>query len=97
MRRSEPIRFGDAWGEFLRNSPNIARKIAEAKAVQKWPEVMGDTVASFTRNIELKNGVLTVYITSSVLRNELFMQRATIKDTVNQAVGQKVVNVVIVR
>lgn len=97
MRRCDPIRFGDAWNEFLRSCPSVARKIAEAKAVRLWEEVMGGYVASQTRNIELKNGVLTAYITSSAVRHELFMRRASIQEAMNQAVGMKVVNVVIIK
>ena len=97
MRRTEPIRFGDAWDEFLKSSPNIARKIASAKIPDVWRDIAGQKISNYTREIKVENGVMTICITSSVLRNELFMKRDTIKEHVNKFMGMQVVNIVLIK
>lgn len=97
MRRSEPVRIGELWGDFLKGAPTIARKIAEAKISDVWVEVVGTSIAATTTSLEVKTGVLYVRTSSSVVRNELFMRRESLKDSLNRAVGMKVINVVIIK
>lgn len=97
MRRSEPVRIGELWGDFLKGAPTIARKIAEAKISDVWVEVVGASVAAMTTSLEVKTGVLYVRTSSSVVRSELFMRRESLKDSLNRAVGMKVINVVIIK
>lgn len=97
MRRSEPVRIGELWGDFLKGAPTIARKIAEAKISDVWVELVGASVAAMTTSLEVKTGVLYVRTSSSVVRSELFMRRESLKDSLNRAVGMKVINVVIIK
>lgn len=97
MRRSEPVRIGDLWDSFLKNAPTVARRIAEAKVADVWPVVVGESIARFTTSLEVKNGVLYVRTSSSVVRSELFMRRESLRDSLNQALGLRVINVIIVK
>ena len=91
MRRRDPIRIGDALNDFFTSTPTIARKIAEARIPDVWPRVVGDIVASYTVRLEIKTGGrLFVYLSSSVVRNEIFMQRAALKEAINRAVGSDI-------
>ena len=84
MRRRDPIRIGDALNDFFTSTPTIARKIAEARIPDVWPRVVGDIVASYTVRLEIKTGGrLFVYLSSSVVRNEIFMQRAALCTRMN--------------
>ena len=58
--------------ELFKSTPTIARKIAEAKIPDRWPLLVGSAIASYTTRMEVKNGRLFVYISSSVARNEVF-------------------------
>ena len=98
MRRRDPIRIGDALNDLFTSTPTIARKIAEARIPDVWPRVVGDIVASYTVRLEIKTGGrLFVYLSSSVVRNEIFMQRAALKEAINRAVGSNILTTIIVK
>ena len=83
---------------FFTSTPTIARKIAEARIPDVWPRVVGDIVASYTVRLEIKTGGrLFVYLSSSVVRNEIFMQRAALKEAINRAVGSDILTTIIVK
>ncbi len=90
MRRSNSQLLGDVLQEFLRES-GLEKPLLERKVVEQWPVVMGDLIARFTRKVELKNGVLMVYLTSSALRQELFLARFELVKKMNDAVGAEIV------
>lgn len=98
MRRRDPIRIGDALNEFFTKNPSVARKLAEARVPDLWPELVGDIIASYTTKIDIQpGGRLTVHISSSVARNEVFMARAALRDAINQASGMEIVSYIIVK
>lgn len=97
MRRREPIRFGDAWSEFIKSTPSVARKIAGAKVPLMWAQLAGNRIAYYTREVKVENGVMTIYITSAALKHELFMKRDAIKAHINKEMGMQIVNVVLIK
>ena len=97
MRKTTPMSFGDLWEDFLRSSPGVARNLAAARVPEVWEGIVGPLVASHTTSITVEKGVMYVKFDSAAARNEIFMRREELKDAVNRAVGQKVVNVVIVK
>lgn len=97
MRKTVPMRFGDLWAEFLETNPAATRRLAEARVAEVWEGLVGPAVAARTTSITVEKGVMYVKISSSVARNEIFMRREELKDAVNNAVGMRVVNVVIVK
>ncbi len=96
MRRTQTIRIGDLWSDFLKSAPTIARKIAEAKVADVWPQVAGPA-GRYTTSVETKDGIVTVRLSSSVMRSELFMRRSEIKEAINRALGQDVVRNIIIK
>lgn len=97
MRRTVPMRLGDIMGDWIRSCPNIARKLAEAKVPDVWPQLVGGTVASYTTSIRFERGTMYVHLSSSVARHEVFMRRAQLTEAVNRAVGVPVVRQIIVK
>ncbi len=97
MRRRDPIRIGAVIDDFFASSPTIARKIAEARIPDLWPQLVGDLIASYTTKIDISNGRMIVYLTSSVVRNEVFMRRESLRQSINQTLGQEIVRVLIVK
>ncbi len=97
MRRTYPVRMGDLWTDFLKDCPNIARKINEAKIPDIWAEIVGSYIAGMTTSINISRGVLHVTIASSVVRNEVFMRRGYLVAEINRRLGGDTIRNVIVK
>jgi predicted nucleic acid-binding Zn ribbon protein len=81
----------------LFRDPTIRRKIAEGRLPETWARVAGPRVASCTTDVSLKGTILTVRISSSVVRHETFMRRGELRDALNLASGHSLVRELIVR
>ncbi|MDR2911851.1 MAG: DUF721 domain-containing protein [Alistipes sp.] len=96
MRRTRTVRVGELVDDLFRD-PVIRRNIAEGRLPTTWSEVAGPMVASCTEGVVFKNGILTVRISSSVVRHETFMRRGVLRDAINMRSGSVLVREVIVR
>lgn len=69
-RKSEFASIKDIMQDVL--GENKLQKGIDLVAIKEaWVEVMGNGVNSYTKDIQFKNGLLLVKLTSSVLREEL--------------------------
>jgi predicted nucleic acid-binding Zn ribbon protein len=67
----------------------------EYRLVQAWKEVVGPAITKYTSNLYIKNQILYVHLTSSVLRQELMMGRDILVRNLNEKVGaQVIVNII---
>lgn len=78
--------IGDLLAEFIHGS-ELEQPLLERKVIALWPQLLGQTVAQFTGNIEVKNGVLYVHIRSAALRSQLFEVRYDLMRKLNEAAG----------
>ncbi len=62
-----------------------------AKIVEAWGNTMLPAVVQRTNSINFRNGVLSVYLNSSVLKNELTMVRQDLIQQLNEALGEEVI------
>lgn len=97
MRRSNPVKIGDLWDDFLKSAPTIARKIAEAKVPDIWPSVVGNRIAMYTASVKVEKGILIVKMTSAPARSELFMRRSELRERINAALRMDVIRDVVVK
>lgn len=81
--------IGTLIADFLRGT-EAETTLLERKIPQLWTEVLGSVVTQFTGNIEVKNGTLFVHIHSAALRQQLFEQRHTIIQKLNEAANANV-------
>jgi predicted nucleic acid-binding Zn ribbon protein len=81
----------------LFRDPVIRRNIAEGRLPKTWAEVAGPMAASCTDGVEFRRGILTVRISSSVVRHETFMRRTQLRDEINSRAGFSIVKELIVR
>lgn len=82
MKRNEQS-LGEAIRSFLAAN-GMEEKMLETEIYQRWDDLAGRDVNVKTRKVELKKGVLTVFLTSSVLRNELSMNKSLFLERLNQ-------------
>lgn len=90
MRRQQTQAIGDVIVEYLRES-GLEKPLMEKQLVESWPVVMGPSVTRLTRRVELKNGILYVYLNSAALKAELFICRRELVTKLNDHVGSKVI------
>lgn len=73
------------------------QRLDEARAVEAWRELAGDHVNKHTRKVYFKRGRLHVFITSSVWRHQLHMQRSQWVKRLNDELGKDVISEIVYR
>lgn len=94
MRRNNTQSLSEVIKEYIEQN-RIDRKLKEVDVVQNWENLLGKTIAHYTKNIYIRQGILFVEISSSVVKNELFMMREEICRRLNENAGQEVVSKII--
>ena len=90
MRRQQVQPISAALTDFLREN-GLEKPIMERRVAEFWPEVMGNSVARLTRQVEVDNGLLKVKLSSAALRAQLFECRFELIKKLNDAVGAEVI------
>ncbi len=90
MRRSNTQSLSDVLKEYIKQN-QMDQKLKEVDVVQGWENLLGKTIAHYTKNIYIINRILYVQISSSVVKNELFMMREEIVRKINENAGSTVV------
>lgn len=87
-------------GEALRDFLNKSRLKSGVQAVQikeLWEKLMGKTISNYTDSIQISKQVLYISTSVAPLKNELIFQKETIKQRVNEALGEKAVIDVVIK
>lgn len=95
MRRSKTQTLGEVLGDLI-NEYRIGPKLREAAVINAWSRITGKAISSRTSSIYIKNGVLHVHVTSSVVKNELMMLKDALRDQLNREAGGTPVKEIIV-
>ena len=69
----------------------------EYRLINAWPKVLGQAVCNYTRDLKIYNQVLFVTLTSSVLRQELLMNRKALVHKLNDFVKAQVITDIVFR
>lgn len=81
----------DVLLSFLREE-GLETPLLQYRVTQAWPEVMGDTISRYTRQVFVRDGKLQVQLTSSSLRQNLMMEHKRIAQKLNDHVGSYVIS-----
>ena len=94
MRRNDAEQIGDMIRKYFRQN-GLVSPLNEYRLVQAWRDVVGPAITKYTSNLYIKNQILYVHLTSSVLRQELMMGRDILVRNLNAKVGaQVIVNII---
>lgn len=94
MKRNNTEQIGDVLRQFLRQQ-GLETPLNEYRLVDAWKDVVGPVIARYTTNLFIKNQVLYVSLSSSVIRQELMIGREMLIRNLNAQVGsQVIVNIV---
>jgi predicted nucleic acid-binding Zn ribbon protein len=73
----------------------IKRRFDETAIVAHWPELVGQYVATRTKEVFISNKKLFLRIESSVIKNELMQMRAEIVGKINEEAKETLVQEII--
>ena len=96
MRKSNASTLGQAIRAYLK-AMGLDQKLKERSLISSWEETLGKNVANATRNIYISNQKLFVELDSSIIRNELFMMKSSILQTLNKKAGEIVIRDIILK
>ena len=88
--------IGQAIQEFLKQS-RIKGGIQALQIEDAWEQIMGKTIARYTDKLQIIGDKLIITTSVAPLKHELVYQREKIKQRVNEALGQKVINEVVIQ
>jgi predicted nucleic acid-binding Zn ribbon protein len=96
MQRTNTETIASVLSQFLKEN-KLDKPLNEKRLIDSWAEVLGGHIKQYTTDVSVKNEVLYVSISSSVLRHELFLSRYQIRDKLNLHAGGKIIKAVIFR
>ena len=89
-------RIGDAIKQFLAQS-RLKGDIQALQIEQVWENVMGKTIARYTSGLKLINKTLFITTNVAPLKQELVYQKDKIKLRLNEALGEKVIEDIVIQ
>ncbi|WP_310557153.1 DUF721 domain-containing protein [Flavobacterium sp.] len=95
-RSSNDSSVGDILSQIIKTN-KLESGLNQVSVVDAWKNLMGNGVNNYTQNVSLRNGVLYVQLTSSVLREELAYGKDKIIKMINEELGKEVVKDVVLR
>ena len=94
MKRTEAKNIGQIINDLLKQE-NLDVALDEHRASALWPQIVGDGVNRYTITRNVKDGVMTVHLSSASLANELMLNRASIVQRINEALGREIIRDII--
>ncbi|MDR1887261.1 MAG: DUF721 domain-containing protein [Prevotellaceae bacterium] len=96
MRRSKPVIVGDLLSLFIREF-GLEKGYRDYQLLKMWDEILGDAISKATLRKRLEGKKLYVYLSSSIVRDELFMMRSEIVGELNRRAGENIIEELILR
>ena len=75
----------------------LERGLGELALISSWEEVTGKAIASRTKKLYIRDGILYVHLSSSVVRNELLMLRQELMKKLNRKAGSEIIRDIVLR
>jgi F0F1-type ATP synthase delta subunit len=97
MKRKNTQSIGEVLKGFFEDNTELYEKMLETRVKRGWGEILGPMIQQYTQNIYVKNHVLHVSLTSSVLRSELILNREKIVKSLNEYAGASVIRDIVIR
>ncbi|MEM7104983.1 MAG: DUF721 domain-containing protein [Bacteroidota bacterium] len=96
MKKTNEETIKNVLKEWIQSS-NLKPKLNQARVVKYWEELMGPTIAGYTRQIYVSKGKLFIVLDSAPLRQELSFGKEKIMSMINAELGEDFVKEVIIR
>jgi len=90
MKKEEPKSIGEILSCFMQVK-DIQVAAAEGSARETWCKIVGSYIAESTRDVFVKDGILTVSFTKSTVKTEVMMHRKDYIQAMNKELGAEIV------
>lgn len=97
MKRRNSQTIGEVIRDYFQENRELYEKILEIRIQRAWGEVLGPMIMQYTRTVYVKNHILYVSLSSSVLRSELTLCRERLVKSLNEYAGSTVITDVVIR
>ena len=94
MKRTEARNIGQIINDLLKKE-NLDVALDEHRACALWPQIVGDGINRYTIKRYVKDGVMTVHLSSASLANALMLNRDALINRINQAIGREIIREII--
>jgi predicted nucleic acid-binding Zn ribbon protein len=88
--------LGDALKYFIKHS-RFKGPVQALQIEEVWEQLMGKTIAKYTDKIAIQGNTLYIHTSMAPLKQELLFQKDKIIQRVNEALGEKTVNDVVIK
>lgn len=95
-RQNKKKSIAEIIDDFL-NQNLWKEKFHEAKILVEWDKLYGNIFSRYTDYIYFKNKTIYIKINSSSLKNELNYHKSNLIEKLNQSIGEKIINKIIIK
>ena len=81
----------------IRKEKKLKKGLEKVQIKKLWIDLWGEHIAQYTEKIFFENGKLTVYLTSSALREEINRTKFKIIEKMNDKLGEKQIKKIILK
>ena len=96
MRGNNNRVIGDIIKKLMKN-PKLAGKLDELDALQAWDEIIGKQICKYVADQKIYKGTLYVKLKSAVVRNELSYKKSEFISQINNRLGKKLLNNIVLK
>jgi len=96
MRGNNNRVIGDIIRKLMKN-PKLAGKLDELDALQAWEEIIGKQICNYITDQKIYKGTLYVKLKSAVVRNELSYKKSEFISQINNRLGKKLLNNIVLK
>lgn len=79
----------------LIKSLGIEKKVKQYEVLNKWPQIVGEKIASVSSVEKIRDGILFVRVKNNVWRNELLFLKNKIKKNIEEEIGSGIIKDII--
>ena len=90
------VLIGDVLREIMKSN-NWKSRMDAIRLKTEWEQIMGKTIAKYTKSLYLQNGVLTIYTDVAPLKQELYVGRQQVIANINEFFQDTVIKEVIIK
>tara|TARA_B100000953_G_scaffold251109_1_gene213819 strand:- start:565 stop:855 length:291 start_codon:yes stop_codon:yes gene_type:complete len=96
MRKSNQQSIGIVIKKLLKNQ-KLEGRLKELDVLELSKELLGENLMKYINDLSIKNGKLIIKVRSAAVRNELSYQKSEIIKKINEQVGNKILQEIILK